>query len=205
MKPSAFRKQCNGVRAIWKRDLSQEGTKDMNMESLEQFIQQHGREVLNFCRMTAGNRQDGDELYQETMLKMLEKQNTIDEAGNVKAYAISTAVLLWKNQKRKYARRLRILPVTSMEEMLEAGREPAAGEELDPERTVLRQEAVQSVRKAAGELPERLRIPLYMYYSADMKIREIAEALRLPEATVKTRLRRAKESVKKKLEAEEHG
>ena len=44
-----------------------------------------------------------------------------------------------------------------------------------------------------------------MYYSADMKVREIAEALRLPEATVKTRLRRAKESVKKKLEAEEHG
>ena len=177
----------------------------MNMESLEQFVQQHGREVLNFCRMTAGNRQDGDELYQETMLKMLEKQNTIDEAGNVKAYAVSTAILLWKNQKRKFARRLRIVPVTSMEEMLEAGREPAAFEELDPERTVLRQEAVQSVRKAAGELPERLRIPLYMYYSADMKVREIAEALRLPEATVKTRLRRAKESVKKKLEAEEHG
>lgn len=177
----------------------------MNRESLEQFIQQHGREVLNFCRMTAGNRQDGDELYQETMLKMLEKQNTIDEAGNVKAYAVSTAILLWKNQKRKFARRLRIVPVTSMEEMRDAGKEPAACETLDPERILLQQEEVQRVQQAAGELPERLRIPLYMHYSADMKIREIAEALRLPEATVKTRLRRAKESLKKKLEAEEHG
>ena len=44
------------------------------------------------------------------------------------------------------------------------------------------------------------RSVVYLYYSADMKLTEIAECLHLSVNTVKTRLRKAKSLLKEKLE-----
>jgi DNA-directed RNA polymerase specialized sigma24 family protein len=41
----------------------------------------------------------GNELYQDTMVKLLEKQKKLDAAQNIKSYAMQTAILLWKARK----------------------------------------------------------------------------------------------------------
>ena len=46
----------------------------------------------------------------------------------------------------------------------------------------------------------KYRLVVYLYYSADMKLTEIAECLHLSVNTVKTRLRKAKSLLKEKLE-----
>ena len=48
----------------------------MNTNEFEQFIQDNGKDILRFCRMTCGDKESGDELYQDTMLKLLEKKET---------------------------------------------------------------------------------------------------------------------------------
>ena len=50
-------------------------------------------------------------------------------------------------------------------------------------------------------LPEKYRVPIYLSYSAGMKMQEIAECLQLPLSTVKTRIRKAKALLKEQLEA----
>ncbi|MBR1744259.1 MAG: hypothetical protein IJ733_20840 [Lachnospiraceae bacterium] len=45
----------------------------------------------------------------------------MDSEGNIKSYALSIAVRLWKNEKRKYARRRRLAPSFSYEEGVEHG------------------------------------------------------------------------------------
>ena len=60
-----------------------------------------GRDILRFCRLTTGDRETGDELYQDTMLILLEKGARLDPVQNTKSYALSVAILLWKNKKRK--------------------------------------------------------------------------------------------------------
>lgn len=54
----------------------------MNNDEFERFVLKFGKDILRFCRMTAGNAEDGDELYQDTMLKLLEKKKKLDFTQN---------------------------------------------------------------------------------------------------------------------------
>lgn len=42
----------------------------MNKYEFEQFVLDNGKDILRFCRITAGNEEMGNELYQDTMLKL---------------------------------------------------------------------------------------------------------------------------------------
>ena len=79
----------------------------MNHMEFEQFVLDNGKDILRFCRMTCGNNESGDELYQDTMLKLLEKLSRLDFRQNVKSYALSISILLWKNKKNGF---ITILP-----------------------------------------------------------------------------------------------
>lgn len=52
-------------------------------------------------------------------------------------------------------------------------------------------------------LPEKYRVPLYLYYYEDYTIKEVAALCKLKESTVQTRLQRARERVKKALTKQE--
>ena len=170
----------------------------MEQEQLAQIITAYGPDILRFCRITAGNSAEGDELYQDTMLILLEKRNILDASQNVKSYAISTAVKLWKNRKRKIARRLRLVPQESLEELTRRGIQ--TGETASPEDSLLQKSQAKALREMICQLPQRYRLPLQLHYSADLPVKEIAKLMKLPESTVKTRLRRAKEQLRQKLE-----
>ena len=170
----------------------------MEQEQLAQIITAYGPDILRFCRITAGNSAEGDELYQDTMLILLEKRNILDASQNVKSYAISTAVKLWKNRKRKIARRLQLVPLESLEELTRRGIQ--TGETASPEDTLLQKSQAKALQEMICQLPQRYRLPLQLHYSADLPVKEIAKLMKLPESTVKTRLRRAKEQLRQKLE-----
>ncbi len=171
----------------------------MNNNEFEQFILQNGKDILRFCRVISGSNEGGDELYQDTMLKLLEKRKKLDAAQNVKSYAVSVSVLLWKNRKKKYSVRHRIAQINSLEEYEESGEQFSSHD--DPEQIILRKSETEAVRELTAQLPEKYRIPLYLYYSANLKIEDIAGCLHIPLGTVKTRLRKAKAILKERLEA----
>ncbi len=97
---------------------------------------------------------------------------------------------------------MRLVPTDSMDEMFEEGYEISDPDnETSPEHIVLQQTEVDMIQGLVASLPEKYRIPVYLYYSADMQINEISEILGLPEGTVKSRMRKAKKQLKEKLEA----
>ncbi len=174
----------------------------MNDDEFERFVLRFGKDILRFCRMTAKDAENGDELYQDTMLKLLEKKKTLDSMQNAKSYALSTSIYLWKNKKKKHANRMRLVPTDSMNEMSDEGYEfPGHDNEASPEHIVLKQNEADMIQGFVQALPEKYRMPIYLYYSADMQINEIAKILGLPEGTVKSRMRKAKKQLKEKLEA----
>lgn len=59
-----------------------------------------------------------------------------------------------------------------------------------------------SLALALQSLPEKLRLPLVLYYSEGLSYAEIAETLRLPITTVRGRIHRAKGELRKELDAE---
>ena len=52
-------------------------------------------------------------------------------------------------------------------------------------------------------LPEKYRIPLHLYYYESYTVKEIAQILEMPQATVKIRLKRGREQLGKILVKEE--
>lgn len=170
----------------------------MNDCEFEQFILDNGKEILRFCRMTCKNMDSGDELYQDTMLKLLEKKNSLDPQQNIKSYALSTAILLWKNRRRKYANRSRLIPTESIDYVEE---HESIGSVASPEISVMHEDQMTQVQQLVANLPEELRLPIYLFYSADMSVNEISKILCIPEGTVKSRMRKARQILKNKLEA----
>lgn len=176
----------------------------MKKEELEEFISKYGTELMKFCKITTNNDELAMELYQETMLRMVEHYKKLEVSENIKAWAISTAINLWKNKKRKYAWRRRIAKQESYEVHIESGMKfIECDDNVDnPEEKVIRSELIKFVRNKVRELPEKYRMVVYLYYTADMKIKDIASLYKIPESTIKSRLVKAKKILKQKLEEE---
>lgn len=169
----------------------------MSHEELEACIRTNGKEIYSFCCHLTRNRQEADDLYQDTFLKMVEIGNRLNVDQNPKAYLLSVAVNLWRNRRRKTAWRQRITgPVLSMEESeleLTSERPPV-------EEQIISREEQRLVQRAVRHLPDKYRLPVLLFYMEELKISEIGKVLGIPEGTVKSRLFKAKNMLKKELE-----
>lgn len=58
------------------------------------------------------------------------------------------------------------------------------------------------VQMAVDTLNVKFKIPLYMYYTAEMSIEDIASSLKIPQGTVKSRLHKARKTLKNLLQLE---
>lgn len=173
----------------------------MDIDQLIELVKLHGKSVYGFCYKLTGNKEDTDDLYQETFLKAVELRLKIDASHNPKAFLMSIAIRLHKNHRRKFAWRQRIAPTAELDEVA-ASKSGSHSSEATPEEEVLSLELRSMIRDAAHRLDDKLRIPLYMYYTADMTVEEIASALRIPTGTVKSRLHKARKTMRKVLEVD---
>lgn len=168
----------------------------MNKQLLEHYIEAYGTDIYSFCIRLTQNREQAEELYQDTFLAMCEKEDWKEE-GNVKSYLLGITIKLWQNRKRKFAWRKRIaaeIPL-SKEQGLEAF---SADENL--EQHMVSKEEQEAVWKAVYKLPEQLRIVILLYYMEDFKVADIAEKLSLSISNVKSKLMRARRYLKQELE-----
>lgn len=168
----------------------------MNKQLLEHYIEAYGTDIFSFCIRLTQNREQAEELYQDTFLAMCEKEDWKEE-GNVKSYLLGITIKLWQNRKRKFAWRKRIaaeIPL-SKEQGLEAF---STDENL--EQHMVSKEEQEAVWKAVYKLPEQLRIVILLYYMEDFKVAEIAEKLSLSISNVKSKLMRARRYLKQELE-----
>ena len=153
--------------------------------------------VYRFCLSLVYRREDADDLFQDTYLHVFNRLDKISAAENPQNILFSTAASLWKSKKRKFARRNRIAPEAEWNDACECSAEGM-------EDQVLADEEIQMVRKMVSALPDKLKLPVTMYYTAEMSVSDIAKALGLPIGTVKSHLSRARQQIKKGL-VQEYG
>lgn len=170
----------------------------MNNMQLEQCIREYGKNVYAFCSQLTGNKQEAEELYQDTFLKAVELKEKMDWERNPGSYLISIALRIWKNKKRKYAWRNRIAGTEIFTEEMAGGE--SGRQEDSTEETFFRKEQQRQVREAVAKLEEKYRIPVYLYYSQQFTTEQIGKVLKLPQGTVKSRLYKARKLLKKELE-----
>lgn len=171
----------------------------MNIEELSDLVKLHGKAIYGFCHKLTGNKSDTDDLYQDTFLKAMEVRHKLNLNHNPKGFLISIAIGLRKNHRRKFGWRQRIAPTSELNEIVDRA---YLHDAATPEDAVLSDEFRRMIQTAAEGLDDKLKIPLYMYYTAEMSVGEIASVLNIPSGTVKSRLYQARKAMKKILEVE---
>jgi RNA polymerase sigma-70 factor (ECF subfamily) len=168
----------------------------LEIKEIEQLVDDYGKAVYGFCRKIAINSYDADDLYQQTFLKALQVAHKIHKNENPKAYLISLSISIWKNQIRKEVRHQTIAPTTAITDE----NSEFIASDFDVENAVISNELKLKVNIALNMLEDKFRLPLLLYYTADMPLESIAKAMRCPIGTIKSRLYKGRILVKEKLE-----
>jgi len=142
------------------------------------------------------NRQEAEDLVQETFLRAFRFLNRFDTARSFRnwLYAIATNVGL--NALRSRRRRGFPLPLDAGAAR-GAARDGMAGE--DGRRLVAREELKQQLSSAIGRLPPRSAMLVHLHYHEGMAIREAAAIVGTSEGAAKVALCRARKSLREWL------
>ncbi|MDR1028357.1 MAG: sigma-70 family RNA polymerase sigma factor [Clostridiales Family XIII bacterium] len=156
-----------------------------------ELVDEYNASVYKFCRSLTYTREDADDLFQDVFLSAFEQFHKISGSDNPKGFLFSIAVYARKSWKRIHARRNRLAPTGELDERVPDG--------VSLEDSVLASEETRLVREVVAALPEKFKIPITLYYTSEMNVRDIAAALNLPEGTVKRRVFTARQFVEKGL------
>lgn len=168
----------------------------MQAKELEKCMDEFGTDIYRFCLKLCMEKANAEDLYQQTFLKALESDMKLDWEQNPKALFFSLAHNLWKSDQRKKARRAFIAPVSNLEEE----NENLLYLEDNVENQVFQKELIRETNQIIESLPEKIRIPLTLYYLFELPVEQIAETVKKPPGTIKSRLFKGRSLIKKRLE-----
>ena len=145
------------------------------------------------------NQQEAEDLSQEAFIKAYNSINSFNEE-----YAFSTWLFKIATNNCIDFFRKRKLKTYSMDQTVKYKDEEFQQEYADDEPTVdyelVASEKSAMIRKAIYELPEKYRTAILLRHHEERSYEDIAQILKLPLGTVKARIFRAREMLKKSLQ-----
>lgn len=136
------------------------------------------RIAFNYCK----NRSDSDDIVQNVLLKYYKYNKEFENEEHIRNWLIRVAI----NESKKLIVspfKKKTVPIDEFEDAL-----------------TFEQKEESDLYYAVMELPKKYRVPLYMYYYEDYSVNEIADMLDINTSTIRTRLMRAREKLKDKLQ-----
>lgn len=152
----------------------------MDREEFTRAVLEYESTLYRVAKSMLGSEADCADAAQNALLRAWEKQHTLRDTAYFKTWLTRILINECRAMLRQHAR---FVPLE----------EEAAEGEIAPERDSGLYEAVMG-------LDVKYRVPFVLYYIEGFRTREIASMLKLPEGTVKTRLRRAREILRTELE-----
>jgi len=144
-----------------------------NEEAIDHFSDTVYRVAFNQVK----NRMDAEDVFQEVFLRFIKYNKGFDSMEHAKAWFIRTTINCCRTFFTKQKKHSEVELVIDVPE-----------EKITP----------YGMTECVGELEEKYRIVVHLFYYEQYKIKEIAELLQENENTIKTRLTRAKKILKEK-------
>lgn len=173
-------------------------------EAWEEIVRTHSRRIYNICYRFTGSADNADDLAQEVFIKMYRTLTSFDPEKGAFTTWITT---MTRNLLVDHFRKTKQDRAT---DSLDAG----LGEEEDSatlsdriqdtapsaDDRIQRRETQEMVQKAIQKLSPELREAVILRDLQDMDYKEIAQALKVPEGTVKSRINRGRMELAKLLQ-----
>ena len=150
------------------------------------------------CRML-NNRQEAEDVVQDTFLRVYRNLDRYDESMKFSTwiYRIATNLCIDRLRKRKPSYSLDA--ESSDHEGLD-GYSMMPSDDRTPESEAILSETQATVQEAIESLPAKYKSVMALRYMQDLSLQEIGDILDMPVTTVKTRVHRGREFLRKKLE-----
>lgn len=156
--------------------------------------------LYNFAGWLTGNREEAEDLVQETYLKALKGFSSFQQGTNFRAwiFRILRNAFLTSRTGLKAAR---TVPLESDDEET-----VVASATMDtPESILLGRASQEAIQAALGKLPVIFREVLLLSDVEEMSYQEISETVSIPIGTVMSRLYRARRAMREELRGASNG
>lgn len=163
----------------------------MNALQFQQKLLSMQDNMMNFALMLTANRDDAQDLLQETTLKVLDNQDKFVDNVNFKGWVLTVMRNLFINNYHRVVRSQTMvdqdIDLYNLEIINESGFDSPDGSYQ-----------IQEITNAINRLTEELKVPFSMFISG-YKYNEIAEKLEVPLGTIKSRIFFARQELQKEL------
>ena len=170
----------------------------------EEIVQRFNRRIYNICYRFAGGGEDAEDLTQEVFIKIYRTLASFDAekaSFNTWVTTVTRNLLVDHFRKTKNDRITDSMdaPVGDQEEG-QALSEKIEDKGVTPDQLVQKQQTKQLVQEALQKLSPELREAVILRDLQDMDYREIAQVLKVPEGTVKSRINRGRTELARLLQ-----
>lgn len=152
---------------------------------MEEIYRRNCDIVYRVCLMHLKHEQDALDAVSETFLRLFQKQPDFVDLEHEKAWLIRTALNYCKDVQKSFWKRKRNVYDTATEQMLQSIQVSDADTEL---------------LQAVWRLPPIYAELLYLRYYEEYSIEEISEIMKKNASTLRSRLGRARELLRKEME-----
>ena len=149
-----------------------------------ELVERYQVAVYNLCYRMLGQGQDAEDAAQEVFLRVFRQLGSYDPRHRFSTWVLSITSHYCIDQLRR--RRLNLVPIDSI---IAWARSRQAG----PDDLAIEGETRDHLQALLAQLPEKYRLTLVLRYWHDLSYAEIADVVKLPENTVKTRLHRGRQ------------
>ena len=174
-------------------------------EAFDRFVEHFRTKIFHYSWLMCGQREDAEEVAQETLLKVFENFEDLREPQRVRpwVFRIAKNACLMKRRKSVFAPSQEL----SLDDFLPALDHEGGHARLQiadwsrlPDRQILQSELKEVLDRAIGALPENYRPIILLRDVEELSTAETAQILDLTEDVVKTRLHRARLAVRQMLD-----
>lgn len=154
-------------------------------DALEEFTRLFQRKVFEYSYLMCGQREDAEEVAQDTLLKVVQNFDQLRHPEYVRAWVFRIAKNVCTTKRRKS------IFAPAEELSLDGATGEVADTSSPPDLKAIANESLERLHQAIRELPPSYRAVLLLRDLEELSTRETAEILGISEDLVKTRLHRA--------------
>ena len=163
--------------------------------TLEGLVRGHSRLVYRIAYAVLRSHHDAEDATQETFLRVLRHRSKLAAVEDPKTWLARIAWRAAVDRSKKRGRQ-REIPLDDDSERLAV---EIASSHVPADQTVNGAQVSAALEVLIAALPEKLRQPLILSTTEEMSPREVAATLGINEATVRSRVFRARRILKEKL------
>jgi len=169
-----------------------------NQEAFAQLMDLYKDKVYHIVYRMLGNVHESQDVAQEAFLRAYMNIDSYDINRKFSTWLFRIATNLAIDRIRKKKPDFHLEDQVAGTEDLTYYSQFSADEEL-PEDQVIQLEMQEWIQAEILQLPPKYRSAIILKYLEDLSLKEISEILNLPVATVKTRIHRGREALRKRL------